>query len=430
MKISFGYFATLLSLMSIFSACQDDVNDVIDNNQEPVDEQFVLKEKSDIQISEAQKKMVAGQESFALNCFQSLLDSQKGNFAFSPLSLSMLLSMTANGAEETARQEIARVLGDPDGNIENLNALNKKLAEELVNLDNSAQLGFVNAGWCNLPYQFAPAFESKTSEDYSASLKSMDFSSSSALAELNRWFDEATHGLVPEMYKTMPGGDLILSNTSYFKGAWTLPFDKSLTRQEDFLNADGSLSKVDMMQLKHGNLYYFHSNECDMVHLPFGNEAFSAYFFMPHGDMDLEMIKDLLSYENRQILATVEKFKTDKFFFDNKLEVNLPKFKVDCMLENMKDVVLNAGVKELFDSPISGILDGTNTAINLIHQKNVFQIDEDGAEGASISNGILNTVDFSGVVRVPKITFDKPFFFMIDEASTGSILFMGFVRNF
>ena len=54
-------------------------------------------------------------------------------------------------------------------------------------------------------------------------------------------------------------------------------------------------------------------------------------------------------------------------------------------------------------------------------------VDENGTEAAAVSLGGMT----SGVPKpVPRIVFDRPFIFYIQENTTGTILFIGSVKTF
>ena len=65
----------------------------------------------DIPMSRAESEIVNTTNSFSLRFFKKVLETENNNFGASPMSLSMALSMTANGASGEALSEILETIG-------------------------------------------------------------------------------------------------------------------------------------------------------------------------------------------------------------------------------------------------------------------------------------------------------------------------------
>ena len=55
--------------------------------------------------------------------------------------------------------------------------------------------------------------------------------------QINNWWSEATHGLIPNIIdEVKPEDIMILINAIYFKGIWKIKFNERLTQKRKFIN--------------------------------------------------------------------------------------------------------------------------------------------------------------------------------------------------
>ena len=90
----------LTIILAALTACSDD---------EPG-----RKESKPILLSSAEQEIVNQQNDFSLNMMEKIMDTgdyKENNFMVSPLSISMCMSMLANGAQGETRDEIINTLG-------------------------------------------------------------------------------------------------------------------------------------------------------------------------------------------------------------------------------------------------------------------------------------------------------------------------------
>ena len=115
--------------------------------------------------------------------------------------------------------------------------------------------------------------------------------------------------------------------------------------------------------------------------------------------------------------------------------LKLPKFEVEFHKE-LNDSLKQMGLEIAFMDGLadfSGIGvpdDADNMYIEKVQQKSKIIVDEEGTEAAAVTTvGIVMT---SMPAQPQKVVFNanKPFVYVIQENSTGSILFMGIVKNF
>ena len=207
----------------------------------------------------------------------------------------------------------------------------------------------------------------------------------------------------------------------YFKGIWSSKFDSKNTNRQDFTYENGAIKKVDMMHLT-ADLRYSEDELMQIVELPYGNKAFSMYVLLPKSGKQL---KDL-----NAALTTQDYWKTLIAGF-SKAEVylSLPKFKTEYS-KKLNDALTNMGMGEAFTdaADFSGMSDAS-AKIAFVKQDTYISTDESGTEAAAVTTvGVaLTSIGISD-----KVIFNAnhPFLYIIQENSTGAILFMGTIKNF
>lgn len=422
-------FAAVAGL-ALFTACSSSsIEEPADNIVENDDGvEFALKERKDIALSSRQKDVLRKQNDFSFKLFKSEISTSSKvntNPVVSPLSVSICLSMVANGASEEVKEEIIENLLSADYSLQDLNSLNQTLYKELKDADNSAKLKLDNSIWVNLDHSLQPAFQSAVKDYFNASAAATDMYDESSAALINKWLNEATEGLIPTIYDGAPKAELAIINALYFKGAWTIPFDEKNTSEDLFLNADGTKSKSLFMNSLPQLYASAISSEYSVVSLPYGNEAFSLYALRANDNSSFD-----------DLITSLDAGKWNDIKKDMKISdiiVRMPKFSVEAANDDMKPLLNSCGITKLFvkqDALSNSITPPLLSGKVEMKSKTVFSIDEKGAEGASYTSAeLILTSNGTGGESIETISFDMPFIYIIEEKSTGAILFMGAINH-
>ena len=422
-RFSFFVAFGMLAVGSVLTGCSnDDVAPEPNPTPKPAEEPFVLKERKDIALNATQKEGIVMQNDFAFRLFGVDNKNNTSNSLISPLSLTMCLSMAANGASEEVRDEIVNNFLSNGGSLDELNTLNQYLAEALVDVDNSSTLTLANSAWVDKDYKILSPFADSIKGFYNAESSELDFSSPKAVDKINGWVSETTNGLIPTIFDFLSSDTkFLLINTMYFNGKWFSPFMKELTNKSVFNNEDGNAVEVEFMN-QIGWLDYVITSDYSVAQLPYGNRAFSFYAVLPAEGQSLEL--------------TSEKWSNLKKEMDGgKVVISMPKFETRYEVKDIEEKMENVGISKLFNTP--GALVNTVSPefptgkVKMIH-KTVFKVDESGAEGAGLTGiGLVETASGEEVSsKTPEIILNRPFIYIVEEQSTGAILFIGAVRNF
>ena len=357
--------------------------------------------------------------SFAFGLFQDIVSNDGSDIVFlSPLSASLALSMTANGASETTRQEMLSVLGF-DCSIKEVNEYNRSVMDLFASEPDGVELNAANSIWVSDAFPLKGRFCRTVRKNYDAMVTNLDFSDPASPSVINRWCADNTAGRIDKMIEAIdPATQLYLLNALYFKGLWTTPFDTALTR-EDIFHGDSNDSQVKFMYNKAYFPYYI-GPEGSMVELPYGDDRnFVMDVIIPPDGLSADEF--VIGLDSESLSRLSSGLQTDE------IRLMLPSFKAEY------DVSLNAalqrlGMKEAFTSSADfSDMSKEPLMISEVRQKTFIEVNEEGSEAAAITSiGIMRT---SLAPEPFEFKVDRPFVFLIRERNSGTILFMGLVRN-
>ncbi|MGI6049039.1 MAG: serpin family protein, partial [Petrimonas sp.] len=258
---------------------------------------------------------------------------------------------------------------------------------------------------------------------YDATVQPVDFTLPATKDIINKWASDNTNGLIEKVIDETKAEDLMyLLNAIYFKGIWTTKFDAKNTSKKAFTTENGTKQTVDMMS-QTANFNYTEDETMQVVQLPYGNQAFSMLVLLPKsGKKQIDVVTALQDkkYWGQKISSLCER----------EVELFLPKFKTEYS-KKLNDVLINMGMGIAFNPYQANFsrMSDLPANIDFVKQDTYISTDESGTEAAAVTTiGIGIT---SMPVAPQKVVFNanKPFIYVIQENSTGAILFMGVVKD-
>ena len=361
--------------------------------------------------------VVSANTKFGFKLLQDLREREPGgNIFISPLSISIALTMTYNGAVGETERAMAEVLEIDELDLDTVNHSNAALRNSLENPDPKVEISIANSIWSRQGIEFNPDFLERNQLFFGAEVATLDFSAPQTTGIINEWVDTNTNGKIEKIVDRIdPQTLLFLINAIYFKGNWQDEFDKSQTRPGIFHLSDGSEKQVQMMR-REGEYPYFRGKHFEAAGLPYGDGRLSMYIFLPNRNSNLDEFLGGLNAENwTSWLAQFSKVGKDSMMI-------LPRFKLEYEV-NLNDTLKALGMEIAFDNraDFSGM--GPNLFISEVRHKTFVEVNEEGTEAAAATSVV-------GATSVPP-TFrvDRPFFFAIYDAETQTILFMGTVTE-
>lgn len=368
-------------------------------------------------------KLVDANTKFGFKLYQEVLkqDSNKNIFV-SPTSVAIALSMTYNGASGETQQVMAKALQLQGMSLQDLNQANNTLKTSLENADPAVQMSIANSLWAKQGISFKPEFLQQNQQFYGAKVTELDFAKPDSANVINSWVKENTKGKIEQIVDQLKPDDvLFLINAIYFKGNWTKPFDKSQTTQRPFTLANGSQKQQPMMS-QSGKYRYYENESFQAVSLPYGKGRMSLYVFLPSKTTNLETFQQQLQSENWQQWMNQ--------FAMRQGSVQLPRFKFDYDIK-LNNALKSLGMETAF-SPRANFSNMTSAtvAINEVKHKTFVEVNEEGTEAAATTSvGMVLTSARMPAEEPFKMVVDRPFFCAIRDNQTGTILFMGSIKD-
>lgn len=364
------------------------------------------------------------------------LNKQGENLFFSPWSIFSALSMVYEGADGNTATELAKTLylfGEDTSRHAYFAAM-----QELLNAKNEYTIENANALWIDQTFPILTSYKDVVTRYYAGDAMNTDFINASEPARLaiNAWVETKTHGKIKDIIKELSGDTrAVLVNAIYFKGSWTEEFDEKLTKDEDFYLTPKDAIKVPLMR-KYGDTYNYGENDLlQLIELPYKGENLSMVILLPKAKT-LDLLEEELSAD------TLADWKN--LMRERKVDIFVPKFRLETDYD-LKDTLKLLGINDAFkewEAKFTKLYDheklqeqcypeSCNIFISKVLHKAFVEVNEEGTEAAAATAVIFEVVITS--VRIPEPTpqfrADHPFIFLIQERTTGNILFMGKVAN-
>lgn len=352
------------------------------------------------------------------------------NILFSPLSIALAMGVMELGAQGSTLKEIRHSMGyDGLKTGEEFSFLkdfsNMVSAEESHYVMKIANSLFVQNG-----FHINDDFLQMMKKYFNAEVSHVDFSQNVAVANyINKWVENHTNSLLKDLVSPRDFDavtHLALINAVYFKGNWKSQFRPENTRTFSFTKDDESEVQIPMMY-QQGEFYYGEfsdgSNEAggiyQVLEIPYEGEEISMMLVLSRQEVPLATLEPLLKAQLiEEWTNSVKK---------QKVEVYLPRFTVEQEID-LKDIFKALGVNEIFikDANLTAMSDKKELFLSKVVHKSFIEVNEEGSEAAAAS-GLIAISRMA--VLYPQVIVDHPFFFLIKNRKTGTILFMGRVMH-
>jgi serpin B len=352
---------------------------------------------------------------------QVVANEDRPNIVLSPLSASMALGMTLNGAAGATLEAMRSALALEGMTDEEINGSYRGLLDLLTSLDPSVQLTIANAVWANEDVEYHQVFFDVVKAAFDAAVESRDFADPQTLIEVNGWVADQTQGKIETILADLdPDLVMLLLNAIWFDGRWTTRFDGGDTRRAPFHPKGGPTINVDMMTIEASEFPLGAGGDWVAAELPYGGGAWSMVVVVPQGSRTArEMFGQLDPGAWGEIVGSLVPRNVDR--------LSIPKFTLeyDAFLNR---ALASMGMEIAFGpaadftrlSPI-----GDRLCIDFVRQKTFIEVDEAGTRAAAV------TAVGIGIESLGSTEFvaDRPFVFALRERLSGTILFMGLVQD-
>lgn len=381
---------------------------------------------NEIIVTEKTARLIDAENNFGFELYQNIFtsDNDYENIMVSPLSVSLALAMTYNGADgetKTAMEKALKVYGLTP---EEINLSYYELVNALKSLDKKVILEIANAIFYREDFQVENEFVTTNKKYYSAEVSALDFQNQKkALSVINGWVAKKTKDKIESILDEIsPAHVMFLLNAIYFKGVWQTEFNKKNTKKLPFYIENDKSIEVETMQRT--DFMPYASNELfSTVQLPYGKGNYNMYVFLPQKDKTIADIAGKLNKENwGSWLAG--------FGETQKVDIKLPRFKYEYEI-TLNDILTEMGMGIAFSSSADFRKININggLCIDFVKHKTFIEVNEEGTEAAAVTVVGIRETSAIDEPEIVYFTVDRPFMYAITEKSTGAILFMGTVKN-
>lgn len=347
------------------------------------------------------------------------LEASDKNLIYSPLSIKYALSMLREGANGSSKEELDNVL--PKTSLTKYTNI-----KDVLSLANSV---FIKE-----------TYKSHVKDSYLKSIKDLYdaevfYDKFENASNINSWISKKTFNIINNMvsdtYFENPNLEMILVNALAIDMEWDNPFEGEKTYSSDFTKSNGEKVKVAMMnQTTDSKKYkYYQDDDYALVSMP----------LKKYQDTELEFVAVLPKNENLKDFVTDNEFEENlnsllekmNNVSNKKLNISIPRFEYDYSIELAKDMNL-LGVLDVFSpskADFSRISDTGLYVSDMLHKADI-KFSERGIKAAAAT--VIFMTDKSEIVEPEEIEylrFDKPFIYIIKDAKTNEVWFVGSVNE-
>lgn len=389
-----------------------------------------------IDLTSKQREIVRSGNGFALRCLQELGSGAQDNLLFSPLSLTYALAMVSNGVEGTTRSEILGALGLEAGSLDDLNAVCSILLNQLPAIDTSVRISAADAMMVADRYKVKDSFRKCLEGQYYAPVEILPSQDQDKiLHRINEWVWRNTGGLV---YPIVTPEDITsnfvaaIMNALYFKAPWKPVGSESMPERlfnentqhtlADFYLDGGGTSKQEYMNSNPDTLPYAKMDGYQAVAIPYGNGRFRMMLLLPDeiGGDGLSRLRNKMDLgEWAAIHNALTTDWANVFLY-------VPKFSVFGEYR-MNDLLGTLGIRAPFrpSGDFSAMFEESSQVyLDKVMQKTRISVSEWGTEAGAVT--LMGMADaYNSSLKTVKVRADHPFIFLIEEETSGAILFAG-----
>lgn len=341
----------------------------------------------------------------------SFAASNNENLLISPLSVSVALSMTLNGASGETHQEMKEFLGGMD--LEDLNAYQNSFLKR----HNNEYLKNANSVWFRESEHLTvnKPFLQTNADIYGAGIFKSPFDDTT-VKDINAWVKKNTDGQIENLIDTIdPYTVMFLLNAVSFEAKWAEKYENKPSNST-FHAASGKNETAQMM-ISDESTYIFDSKATGFIkRYKGGKYSFAA--LLPNEDISIT------DYINGLDAKTLMNTLTNAN--GQNVKVYMPKFSFDC--DTDMTALLKAKMPLAFDQVKAdfstlGKSDRGNIHIGEVAHKTSITVDIDGTKAAAVTK--VEMTDKMSIMPQEEVILNRPFVFMIIDNATKLPIFIG-----
>ena len=395
-----------------------------DNHEGDIVVDMLPKTRS-VDLTQEQKEYVKRSNEFALNLYKAVVQGQNDNKStiVSPISAVYMLGMLNDGSAGKTAEEISTVLGFGKDGKQAINEFCKAMIEQTPKADPSVWLQTANCVVVNdkRHVELQDQFVNDISKYYKGEVMTLNFASANSLNTINNWSNAHTDGMIPTLMNQLSeDAAMLLLNAISFKATWTEKFDEKDTQIETFTKEDGTTESVKMMH-RHAIARVGEGSDFYTLLLPYGSgDKWSMTIFLPKEGKTVSDVVNSLD---------MSKWSTYAYEYPStrNVDIKLPRFE-NTYKADIKNALQKMGVLSMFDADkadLSLICKNKRLCVSKMEQTTAIEVSEEGTKTSTVTVAELGATDY--MVSGDKVFFyaNQPFVYIIREASSGAVFFIG-----
>jgi serpin B len=371
-------------------------------------------------LTAAELQVSSANTGFGLALLQEVLAvSSEPNVLLSPLSVSMALGMTTNGARGATHDAMRNTLGFGGLDEAAMNEAYAGLLRQLRARDADVDIAIANSVWHEQTFAVEQPFLDAAREHFDAEVRAIDFRAANAPSIISGWAEDRTGGRIRDLIKSIdPLEVMFLVNAVYFKAPWEEPFEERATRDGPFRTIDNRTVNVRMMTADAARPFY-QDDDVDVVEMIYADGSFGMVIVAPAEGRTIADVTTNLTAERWSEWTTG--------LVNGRIMFTMPKFRFDFGTK-LNDALSSMGMGIAFDAELAdfGRINPARDDLHIsrVEHKTFIDVHEKGTEAAAAT-----AVGISVTSLPPSITIDRPFLFAIRERESGTLLFIGRVGD-
>ena len=285
------------------------------------------------------------------------------------------------------------------------------------------QLFTANALWTQTGERILPDFQKRIEINYQGGLYPVDFrhAPEEARQTINAWVEEQTKGKIKDLLKSthIDPHNLACSSPTRFISTRSGPahFRRRRLAQEVFHASPRDIVRVEMMK-QTGRFRYFDEGSFQALELPYKGDTLAMVILLPKAKDGLRQLESSLNAaEDRELAdeAVIAPCRREP----SQVQADRGVRAQGCAFRAGDARGVQAG-----QADFSGITGTRELAISAVVHKAFVEVEERGTEAAAATGVVAYR---TAAIAQPPVVFraDHPFFFLIRDTRTGSILFLG-----
>jgi serine protease inhibitor len=329
------------------------------------------------------------------------------NQMVSPISITMVLGMIANGAKGNTQTEILKALHVNGG----VDSVNSAAYTAMLGLHEGSEspVSISNGVWM-VSIMPEPVFVSKIENKFGGRVSDVAIGKEGA-TEINNWTKEATCGMIDHVLdEVSPQDVVVLVNATAFAGSWAHQFDPAETEIGKFSVTKETTVDAKFMKMRKATFPHALTKDAECLSMRYIISDYSMVFMLPRSGSPTDFLAKQTWESWGELLGSLK---------EREIDVEIPKMKFRNHID-LIPALKKTGFGAMFrGADFSGFSSGAaGSPLSKVLHDTYLEVDEKG------TSAVATTAVFKKALA-PSFEADRPFAFAIVHRPTGGILFLG-----